>query len=263
MSDDDATSDGDGLRGRTVLLTRAGEGGRIWQTQVRARGGDALLDALQDYRPTSRPEALIAAAADLAGYDWLVLTSVRAVEALVAAAGAGGLRPGGVAVAAVGNATAEAARRVGLAVVLVPERQSAEGLLAAWPLTTAGARVLLPLSALAPSTLPDALAAFGAVPERVEAYTVQPRPPRLEVERALSEGRVHGVVLTSGSTARRFAEVAAAHPPVPVVVAIGQPTAEAATAAGLTVDAVPDHPDPGSVLLTLADALDARLENRP
>ncbi|WP_108717389.1 uroporphyrinogen-III synthase [Miniimonas sp. S16] len=263
--DDEPT--GDGVWGRTVLLTRDAERGRAFATQVRARGGYPLLDPLQTYGPPASPQALAVAVARLAAgeLDWLVLTSARAVDALVEAAGSASVDVGGARVAAVGAATAARATAAGMAVELVPERASAAGLLAAWPVGGEGERVLLPLSALAPDTLVAGLSAFGLVPERVEAYSVQPQEPCVALEAALASGALLGAVVTSGSTARRLADITLGRDraPVPVVVAIGDTTAQHARDAGLTVAAVAPQPDAFTLVMTLADALDEALEGIP
>lgn len=249
------------LRGRTVLVTTpytvAGVAAR-----VRKCGAIALSDPLQSYHPGDADALTNAMAlASAGGYAWLVLTSARAVPALAEHAAPGGLGALTVRVAAVGARTAAAARHAGLAVTYVPERGSAEGLLATWPAdpADAGGRVLLPLSSLAPDTLEQGLRERGLVPHRVEAYRVCPREPLAQTVAALRAGLVDAAVVTSGSTARRLADLAdgpdGGLPLPPRVVAIGGSTARIAREAGLPVVAVAPSPHPVAVVDTLIAAL--------
>ncbi|MGN6483721.1 MAG: uroporphyrinogen-III synthase, partial [Thermomicrobiales bacterium] len=79
--------------------------------------------------PTDEPASLDAAVAALSagGFDWVMLTSANAVPVL-----AERVRRGSVParLAAVGARTADALSNAGIAVDLVPEQGSAEGLLA-------------------------------------------------------------------------------------------------------------------------------------
>lgn len=248
---------------RTVLLTRDGEHGQLFGELLRAQGGYPLFDPLQVEQPSREGGLLMRAVRDLGrgGYDWVVLTSARSVDALVAIAPDGQVALGGARVAVVGRATARAAQDRGITPDLVPETQSAAGLLAAWPLAPRTERVLLPCSALASGTLQDGLTTFGAQVTRVEAYWMQPTPPTVDLTRAIAQNRLHAVVLTSGSAAHRVAQVLAsrgASAPEPLIVAIGAATADAAANAGLTVSATSPSPDPADLLTTL-DVVMARL----
>ena len=147
-------------------------------------GATALeLPLTRQVEPADGGAALAAAAASVQDNRWVVLTSVNAVERFM-----GALRDaralGGVLVAAVGPATADALRRAGVEPDLVPAEHSARGLVEEFPDADgvdgvgraggaggAGARrVLFPCADLAPGTIPDGLAAKGWDVRRVEAY---------------------------------------------------------------------------------------------
>lgn len=249
---------------RTVLLTRDAERGQLFGELLRAQGGYPIFDPLQVEQPSREGAALLRAVGDLSagGFDWLVLTSARSVDALVAIAPEGRVGLGGARVAVVGRATARAAQDRGIAVDLVPQTQSAAGLLAAWPTVPGSPLVLLPVSALAGETLTRGLASFGARVTRVEAYWMQPTPPSVELLDALTRGRLDAVVLTSGSAATRVAQVFASRAaalPKPLIVAIGAATADAAAEEGLPVAATSPSPDPADLLTTL-DVVMAKLD---
>lgn len=223
------------LRGVGVVVTRdEDEDGRL--TAALERLGAAVLHWPTIHAaPPVDPAPLRTALALLATYDWLVLTSRRAVEAMGAAA-----RPRLPRVAAVGRATAEAAERVGWRVDVVPDPQTGEALVAA--LSEAGVgvgtRVLFPASAIARPTVPDGLRALGAEVVRVEAYRIVPAPlDRAACRGSLESGAVRVVTLTSPSAVDHlrtalgpelFGDLAERV----VLAAIGPTTGQAARAAG-------------------------------
>ena len=165
-------------------------------------------------------------------FDWLVLTSRSTVEAWCRAG-----RPRSAArVAAVGAATARAARVRGLNVDAVPPRATGEDLVRMLaPLH--GQRVLYPHAAVVEPTTAAGLRQAGAVVTEIAVYeNVTPPDAGAQLRRA---GPIDVVTLTSGSAARRYAALANPLPsPSPRVVTIGPSTTRAARSAGLEVAAV-------------------------
>jgi uroporphyrinogen-III synthase len=149
---------------------------------------------------------------ELAGYDWLVVTSANGA-AEVARRGRG--RPARV--AAVGAATAAALRKRGFEVSLVPARSTQEGLLAELPRSPG--RVLL---AAAEGARGLFLEQTGA--DYVPLYATRELRPEAFPDADL-------VVLASGSAARALARIRTDLP----VVTIGPVTTETAREAGLDV----------------------------
>ena len=125
---------------------------RAWWTRSNGAGATALeLPLTRQVDPADGGAALQAAAVAVpAGeYDWVVLTSITAVERFM-----GVLRDaralGSTLVAAVGPATADALRRTGVEPDLIPAEHSAQGLVAAFPDPDDGSRrVLFPSADLA------------------------------------------------------------------------------------------------------------------
>jgi uroporphyrinogen-III synthase len=108
-------------------------------------------------------------------FDWIVFASRNAVAAVLARLPR---PPEGVAVAAVGRATALTLRERGWPVDLVPEDSNAAALVAAFAIrwsgtNAAGARVLYPASSRALPTLAAALEQLGARVTQVEAYKTE------------------------------------------------------------------------------------------
>lgn len=176
--------------------------------------------------------------------------------------------------AAVGDATAAALADAGLAPDLVPgTAHSAAGLLADWPAEAAPGTVLLPLSGRARPTLEAGLAAKGyrvltataydtvpwpapepLVPETAADAAAVPTLDRAGLLAALAAGEADAVVLTAPS---HLAELVGEDPAVlagTALVAIGEPTRQAAADRGLTAHAA-DRPTPEAVRAALARAL--------
>lgn len=100
-------------------------------------------------------------------FDWIVFTSVHAVEAVTDALAP----PPGARIAAVGPATAEALRERGWRVDLIGVGQGADGLLASLAeVGVRGRRLLHPASSRALPTLAEGLTQLGAEVVRFVAY---------------------------------------------------------------------------------------------
>ena len=205
-----------------VIVTRPQGQEEPLASAVRELGHEVVLC------PLTRIERLGDGPIELEGYDWLLVTSVNGA-AEIARRGRGRARN----VAAIGPGTAEALRRRGLGVDLVPAVSTQEGLLAELP-RPAG-RVLFAGAEGARRVLADALGAdFVAL---YRTIPLQPQPPQGDV-----------VLLASASAARAFAALGAAAP----AVSIGPQTTAAARAAGLTVLVEAERHDLAGLLAALA-----------
>lgn len=185
---------------------------------LEASGATAISFPTITIEPPSDPEALLRAMG--AGpYDWVVLTSTNAVNALDAARrefgagqGKGGPWPApGTRFCAVGPSTAAALEAAGLTPDIVPDEYVGESVLDA--LLEAGGnldrrRILIPRAAEARDVIPDGLRAAGAVVEVVEAYRTMPVNADDEATRRMADriaaGEVDVVTFTSSSTVRAF-----------------------------------------------------------
>jgi len=242
------------------------EGRRDLADALRTLGARVTEGAFIEIAPTADPAALMAAAMRWCDgdYVWMAVTSRNSLSALDAVASRTGralsapMPPSRLAV--VGNATARAAREIGLNVTLRPSRQqSAAGLVAEFP--EGKGRVLVPVGNLAGDVLKRGLARKGWSVDFVEAYrTVD--GPGLDASgvAAVGSGAVHAVVLTSGSAARRFASQCSHVAASVAIVTIGATTASATRAAGLEVAAVADTPDYEGVVTALRRAMEGDTE---
>jgi hypothetical protein len=115
------------LVGKRVLVTRAAHQAGKLSEGLRALGAEPVEVPVIEIRPPSDFAPLDRVLRTLDSYDWLILTSANTVHALAERAAALDLSLAATTttrfnVAAVGKATAEAARQVGFAVALVHTR---------------------------------------------------------------------------------------------------------------------------------------------
>ncbi len=200
------------LTGRRILVTRAPHQATELSQSLRALGAVPVEVPVLAIAPPEDFTALDLALGSLAAFDWIVFTSANAVRALVARAAELG-RPTAAAtlsVAAIGRATASAAREAGFSVALVPEHAVGESLAAALALRVAGRRVLLVRAVVARDLVPDALRAAGADLVIAEAYrNVVPESSIPLLVRAVGQG-IDAATFTSSSSVTHLAALAAA-----------------------------------------------------
>jgi uroporphyrinogen-III synthase len=159
---------------RTVVVTRAeGRDGPL-SRELRGMGLEVLSWPAVAIG-TGNTTALDAALDAVRSFDWIVFASRNAVAAVLARLEG---PPQGVAVAAVGRATALTLRERGWPVDLVPDESHAAALVAAfaahWSGTgAAGSRVLYPASSRALPTIATGLEQLGARVTQVEAYRTE------------------------------------------------------------------------------------------
>ena len=202
------------LAGRRVLVTRATHQAGKLSNALRDLGLEPVEVPVLEIREPENSEALDRALRQLNTYDWLILTSANTVAALKKRARILGISLGGSAepvvpqVAAIGEATAIAAREAGLTVALVPKTYVAESLLDGLAGQTEGKRILLARSAIARNVIPDTLRAAGAEVDLWEAYrNFIPDSAPAELRQALTEG-IDAATFTSSSSVTHLAEVA-------------------------------------------------------
>ena len=228
----------------------------------------------------SDPTALHAAVGRLrrGDYQWTVFTSVTTVQVIAQLLGPHRI-PAGTRLAAVGVKTAEQVRALlHREVDFVPEVQSAAGMVRQWHLAP-GTRVFYPHGDLAAPTLADGLRSWGSMLDEVIAYRTvaagtgaepvsRPMvPPGLTVlEPADLPARLPEtdlLLFAAPSIVDRFVQVAGTQlPDRTATLAIGEPTAQAMTAAGLRRDATATDPVPEALAAAAGQLLKTRTENR-
>ena len=199
------------LAGRRVLVTRAlRQAGKLSES-LRALGAEPVEVPVLEIVPPESYAQLDDALRHLDRYDWLILTSINTLQAVSVRCARLGVNPAdaeGLSVAAVGSATAEAARHSGFRVAVVPEAYVAESLLESLRGQVSGKRVLLPRAATARDVIPDAMREAGAEVDAVDAYrNVLPEAAPERLCLALAAG-IDVATFTSSSSVTHLAEAA-------------------------------------------------------
>jgi uroporphyrinogen III methyltransferase / synthase len=246
------------LHGRTVVVTRARAQASGLAATLRDLGATVVeLPAIRIESQTGS-EAVRAAAAAIADYDLVCLTSPNGVDLLFEALAAAELDArslAGATVAAIGPGTARALAAHGIAADIVPERFVAEALVEALAAVAVdGKRVLVARAAEARDVLPDALRRRGGEVDVVAVYeTVREAPEDAAVEAAQAADYV---TFTSSSTVTNLTEALGDRFPAAArIVSIGPVTSATVREAGLEVAVEADRHDVDGLLAALlADA---------
>ena len=227
------------LAGRRIVLTRPRDQVGPLAEALERLGATVLTVSLVHIGPIEDARPLDAALARLESYRWIVFTSANGVAGVRERLGGNSL-PEDTRVAAVGPATADGVRTLGVEAEFVPDRFAAEEIAAGLgPLQ--GVRVLLAQADIASPSLAVELRSRGALVDAVTAYrtvAIDPSPRDVsELERG-----VDAIVLASGSAARSLATSPVGKLAAPgVIVCIGPKTAQAAREVGLPVGLVADE----------------------
>jgi len=206
------------LAGMRVLVLRALHQAGALSERLWAAGAEPVVVPVLEMLPPDSYEPLDAALRGLDAFDWLILTSGNAVEAIAARAATVGVRLDtgldSLRVAAVGQATAAAAAKAGFQVEIVPEGVgtqkafNSEGVVEALRGMVSGKSVLLARAAAARDVIPEELAAEGARMTVVDAYqTAIPKGAGEWLREALRVG-VDAAAFTSSSSVRHLAALA-------------------------------------------------------
>lgn len=229
------------LHGIRIAVTRAGERGSPLAVALRAKG------ATVHEVPLTRIETLDlaplhAAVSRLMHFDWVLLTSVNAVEHLARVVAERGAKAAMATrrLAVVGPTTAAACEVQGWRTPTVhPDNAQAVGMLDALASRSdiEGTRMLYPCAAGARDVLPDGLRALGAIVESVPAYRTAPDPDGQDRVKALvKSGEIDLVTVAAPSAVDALLDaLPAEHASRLPLACIGPVTARAAKVAGFPV----------------------------
>jgi uroporphyrinogen III methyltransferase / synthase len=235
------------LAGHRVLVTRPREQAAELSEQLAAAGAEVLAAPLIRIEPPSDPAPLRDAAARAHAFDWVVVTSANAVDALVSA-DFDAARRATARFCAVGPATAAQLAKHGFSAELVAHEARAEGVIAALAARggLGGASVLLPRADIGRDVIGRALTDAGARVTEVVAYrTIVERRLPGDVRESLEAGRVDVTTFTSGSAVRAMVGILGDRTRSVLdrttVAVIGPTTADTARQAGMTVAIQPSQ----------------------
>ncbi len=251
------------LCGKKIIVTRAAEQAGEFSAKLAALGATILeCPTIRLMEPESW-QLLDLAIRELAGYDWLVLTSGNAVRYFfqrMETLGVDSRALAGCRICAVGPKTADEIRFFGIKPDLVPVDYKAEGVIDEFSrLDMHNTRVLFPRADKARDLIPHELKRMGAHVDSPVAYR-NIFPERLSPETlfALEKRSVDCITFTSSSTVQNLAAMMGEELMLDmlkgvVVASIGQITSKSCRDLGLKVDVEPDM----HTLDALASALEA------
>ncbi|MGA2570154.1 MAG: uroporphyrinogen-III synthase [Terracidiphilus sp.] len=199
------------IAGRRVLVTRAAHQAGKLSEALRALGAESVEVPVLEIRPPESFEALDRALRGIESYDWLILTSANAADALGARASQKEIdlsRFSTLKVAAIGTASRTAAEKIGLKVSLVPASYVAESLVRELAPQIANKKILLARAEVARDVIPDALRAAGATVDVVDAYRNAMPEAAPELLRAAMAGHLDAATFASSSSVTHLAEAA-------------------------------------------------------
>ena len=199
------------LFGKRVLVTRTRAQAGALSERLAERGAQAIELPAIETQPLADYSALDGALRRLEANDWVIFTSVNAVQAVFDRLDAMGLDARAfhtAKVGAIGIATATSLREHGIVVDFAPDAFTSESVVDDLKSRGfEGGRVLLPQADIARETLSQGLSAMGATVEQVTVYrTVSPEDSGTRVEAILSEG-IDVATFTSSSTVENLARL--------------------------------------------------------
>ncbi len=197
------------LFGRKIVVTRTRDKSSDLVALLEEQGADCLEFATISIQPPDSWEELDRALEELHTCQWILFTSLNAVEYFFRYLNEKGLdcrALKGCKVAAVGRVTADLLKEYGLICDLLPEKYTGEGLAAALEeVGVKGDRILLPRAVKAREVLPERLSRAGAEVSVVPVYqNVMPEGRSEFLKNKLREKDIDMVTFTSSSTVTNF-----------------------------------------------------------
>jgi uroporphyrinogen-III synthase len=237
-----------------ILVTRPRAQAVDFAEKLEQAGFEPIFFPVIEIQPIQENVPLDRALENLGCYEWVVFTSVNAVEVLfdsIARSDATKRTPEEARfsvlfthsdpapkIAAIGPKTAAALQARGVTPDFVPEEFVAEAILPGLG-DLRGKWILLPRAEIARNTLPEAIVNAGGIAHEIAVYKTLPVQPDPNGLAALKAG-VDVVTLTSPSTVQNFVAIARKHgfdplnlPNNPVFACIGPITEQAAKEEGL------------------------------
>ena len=230
------------LFGKRILVTRARAQASDFADLLEANGAEVIQFPTIKIQPIESVDIPA-----LNAYDWVIFTSVNAVEIFYERLRENGKDArafGGSSICAVGAKTVEALNRIGIHPNFVPAH-SRGSMIAAEIGEVNGKKILLPRAKIATADLPNGLRERGAHIDDVPLYdTIKvPGENRDKIEADFLKGSIDLVTFTSSSTVTNFLEMFPAHAPAVLlanvkVAVIGPTTQKTVEKCGVHVDVV-------------------------
>ncbi len=239
------------LFGKSILVTRTRAQASELVMLLEDNGADCLEGSTIALIDPDNWTELDSALASIASYDWLLFTSINAIDFFFKRLRQKGLDArdlNGPKIGVVGSVTADILRDHGIRADLLPEEFTGEGLAdALLDKGVKGQKILLPRALKAHEILPEKLREGGAQVDIAPVYqNVQPDDYAM-VREALEGKQIDMVTFTSSSTVRNFLEMLDIKDDEEFkrllgdvkIAVIGPITAKTALAKGLKIDVQP------------------------
>jgi len=195
------------LFGKKAVVTRSRAQASVMVEQLKELGADVVSFPTIRIEPSKDFRALDKAIKGLNSYNWIIFTSVNGVQVFfdrLKTLGLDARRFGPAKVAAIGPATADSLRAMGVEADAVPKEYVSEAILKKLG-KVKGLKILLPRAAAARDTLHTELKRGGALVTEIPTYyTKRDTGNYKELVRSLAEGGVDFVTFTSSSTVEGF-----------------------------------------------------------
>ncbi len=198
------------LFGKRILITRNLDQAEEFAGRLRELGAEPLLCPTITIAPPESYAELDAALAELKRIDYLILTSVNAVDAFFSRLAVSGMDARALAdicLVTVGPKTGAALQAYGLRPDLMPDDYQAEGVVELLRGQVAGKRILYPKAALARDLIIAELSKAGAEVIAPVAYGSAPPAGAATTLHELVNQNVDLLTFTASSTVRNFIDL--------------------------------------------------------
>lgn len=218
------------LTNRTVLVTRSTGQSSQFRELLQQQGAIVLEVPAIEITPPSSWAALDQAIADLAQFDWLILTSTNGVDYFFERCAAQSKTLADLSelkIAVVGQKTAASLEKQGRSPDFIPPQFVADALIEHFPEPVTGLKILFPrVETGGRDVLVKSLNAAGAIVTEVAAYQsgcVSTLPP--DIQTALQRGLIDIITFASSKTVTCFAKlVQPLGLEMPIIASIGPQT---------------------------------------
>jgi uroporphyrinogen III methyltransferase/synthase len=200
------------LFGKRVLVTRAEHQTKELSRLLLERGAMPVEMPVIKISPPGTWKELDKAILNLGSYDWIIFTSVNAVEMFWKRLQSNNLDArqfGGIKIGAIGPATAKALEDKGLYPDYIPKTYTSQGFLKGLKKQdVVGRRVLLPRADIAGNELSDGLVKLGATVHQVTVYrTATVGNSSSQAKQMLLSGEIDVITFTSASTVNGLLDI--------------------------------------------------------
>jgi len=193
------------LAGKNILVTRATEGAKVFTDLLQAKGAKVLEMPALEITPPSSWSELDQAISRLSEFDWLILTSAKAVEYFLTrlfTLGQDIRALAGLKIAVVGNKTAQYLQNRGIQADFIPPDFIADALFSHFPDSLEGKKILFPrVETGGRDLLVKELTSRGAEVVEVAAYqSISPQEIPPLVWQALERKQIDVITFASSKT---------------------------------------------------------------